>query len=57
MKKLILTALAVGLVAALQPAAHAQFGSGIVFDPTQAGHAVTQIEHEETIHRQRSPAD
>src|ERR1035441_8724723 len=32
---------------ALQPAAHAQFGSGIVFDPTQAGHAVTQIEHEE----------
>lgn len=24
--------------------AQAQFGSGIVFDPTQAGHAVTQIE-------------
>ena len=47
MKKLILTALAVGLAAALQPAAHAQFGSGIVFDPTQAGHAVTQIENEE----------
>ena len=47
MKKLILGALAVGLAAASQPAAHAQFGSGIVFDPTQAGHAVTQIENEQ----------
>ena len=47
MKKLILTALAIGLAAAFEPAAHAQFGSGIVFDPTQAGHAVTQIENEE----------
>src|SRR6202140_1777898 len=47
MKKLILTALAVGLVTAFQPAAQAQFGSGIVFDPTQAGHAVTQIKNEE----------
>src|ERR1700689_3677674 len=47
MKKLILTALAVGLVTALQPLANAQFGSGIVFDPTQAGHAVTQIKNEE----------
>src|SRR5271170_3406848 len=47
MKKLTLTVLAVGFAVALQPAAHAQFGSGIVFDPTQAGHAVTQIEHEE----------
>jgi len=47
MRKVILTALAVGLVTAFQPAAQAQFGSGIVFDPTQAGHAVTQIEHEE----------
>ena len=27
------------------------FGSGIVFDPTQAGHAVTQIENEQ----RRSP--
>jgi hypothetical protein len=27
--------------------AHAQFGSGIVFDPTQSGHAVVQIENEE----------
>src|ERR1700674_779781 len=47
MKKLTLTVLAVGFAAALQPAAHAQFGSGVVFDPTQAGHAVTQIENEE----------
>jgi hypothetical protein len=46
-KKLIVTALSIGLAAALQPAAHAQFGSGIVFDPTQAGHAVTQIKNEE----------
>ena len=44
MKKLTLTVLAVGFAAALQPFANAQFGSGIVFDPTQAGHAVTQIE-------------
>ena len=27
--------------------AHAQFGSGIVYDPTQSAHAITQIEHEE----------
>ena len=47
MKKLLLTALAIGLAAALQPAALAQFGSGIVYDPTQSVHAVTQIEHEE----------
>jgi hypothetical protein len=46
-KKLIVTALTIGLAAALQPAAHAQFGSGVVFDPTQAGHAVTQIKNEE----------
>ena len=46
-KKLIVTALTVGLAAALQPIAHAQFGSGIVYDPTQSAHAITQIEHEE----------
>jgi hypothetical protein len=27
-------------------AAHAQFGSGVVFDPTQSAHALTQIENE-----------
>ena len=47
MKKLLLTTLVIGLGAALEPAAHAQFGSGIVYDPTQSVHAVTQIEHEE----------
>ena len=45
--KLIVTALSIGLAAAFQPAAHAQFGSGIVYDPTQSVHAITQIEHEE----------
>jgi hypothetical protein len=47
MKQLISTALAIGLAVPWQPVAHAQFGSGIVFDPTQAGHAVTQIENEQ----------
>ena len=27
-------------------AAQAQFGSGVVFDPTQSAHALTQIENE-----------
>lgn len=31
----------------LVPLAHAQFGSGVVYDPTQSGHAIVQIEHEE----------
>lgn len=47
MRKMPLSVLVFGLVAALRPAAHAQFGSGIVFDPTQSGHAIVQIEHEE----------
>jgi len=47
MKNLILLAFALGFSGAFQPAAQAQFGGGIVFDPTQAGHAVTQIENEE----------
>src|SRR5260370_10145347 len=47
MKKLILAALAIGLATAFHTSAHAQFGSGVVFDPTQAGHAVTQIKNEE----------
>jgi hypothetical protein len=32
---------------ALQSAAHAQFGSGIVLDPTQSAHAIVQIGNEE----------
>ena len=47
MKKLLVTTLTIGLAVALQPAAQAQFGSGIVYDPTQSVHAITQIEHEE----------
>src|SRR5580698_10531070 len=31
------------VVLALAPAAHAQFGSGIVYDPTQSAHAIQQI--------------
>jgi hypothetical protein len=31
------------LLAAITPLAHAQFGSGIVYDPTQSAHAVQQI--------------
>ena len=47
MRKIIITILSMGLAATLPAVAHAQFGSGIVFDPTQSGHAVVQIEHEE----------
>jgi hypothetical protein len=46
MRKMILISLAIGLATALQPAANAQFGSGVVFDPTQSAHALTQIENE-----------
>jgi hypothetical protein len=49
MKKRLLTALAIGLGVILHPTAHAQFGSGIVLDPTQAGHAVTQIKQGQQI--------
>jgi hypothetical protein len=47
MKKLGVVTLTLGFAVVLQPLARAQFGSGVVFDPTQAGHAVTQIENEE----------
>jgi len=47
MNKLLLIALSIGLATAFGPPAYAQFGSGIVYDPTQSVHAVTQIEHEE----------
>jgi len=47
MRKFIFSAFAIGLLPALAPAAHAQFGSGVVYDPTQSAHAVVQIEHEE----------
>ena len=35
------------LMTALAPTAHAQFGSGIVYDPTQSAHAVQEIEQGE----------
>jgi hypothetical protein len=44
MKRIVLTLTA---MFSLVTFAHAQFGSGIVYDPTQSGHAVVQIEHEE----------
>jgi hypothetical protein len=47
MKNIILAALAFVLATVFQPFANAQLGSGVVFDPTQAVHAVTQIENEE----------
>jgi hypothetical protein len=47
MKNPILAAVLLGFVTVVQPSANAQFGSGIVFDPTQSAHAITQIEHEE----------
>lgn len=45
MKRITLVLLFAPLTAA--PTVHAQFGSGVVFDPTQSGHAITQIEQEE----------
>jgi hypothetical protein len=47
MKNPILAVVLLGFVTVVQPSANAQFGSGIVFDPTQSAHAITQIEHEE----------
>ena len=47
MKRLIVAVLAIGSLVSWLPTAKAQFGSGVVFDPTQSGHAITQIEHEE----------
>src|SRR6202451_3627229 len=46
MKRITLT-LAAMLSIVPATVANAQFGSGIVFDPTQSAHAITQIEHEE----------
>jgi hypothetical protein len=47
MRKIIVAILSMGLAATWPSIAHAQFGSGIVYDPTQSVHAITQIEHEE----------
>ena len=47
MRKIIVAVLSMGLTALLPPIAQAQFGSGIVFDPTQSAHAIVQIEQDE----------
>jgi hypothetical protein len=44
MKSMKLFASVFTLTLALAPLAHAQFGSGIVYDPTQSAHAIEQIE-------------
>ncbi len=44
MKSTKLHFLSLAVTVALAPLAHAQFGSGIVFDPTQSAHAIQQIE-------------
>ncbi len=46
MRKIVIALLSMSLAATWPCAAHAQFGSGIVYDPTQSAHAITQIEHE-----------
>ena len=40
MKSIKLYGFFLAVLTALSPAAHAQFGSGIVYDPTQSAHAV-----------------
>ena len=50
MKSIKLYSLFLSVLAALAPAAHAQFGSGIVFDPTQSAHALQQIEQGSQIY-------
>jgi hypothetical protein len=47
MRKIVIALLSMSLASTWPVVAHAQFGSGIVFDPTQSGHAVVQIQHEE----------
>ena len=42
--RLIRPTLILTLLSSLAPLAHAQFGSGIVYDPTQSAHAIQQIE-------------
>jgi hypothetical protein len=48
MKSTKLHSFVLAALTALAPAAHAQFGSGIVYDPTQSAHAIQQITQGET---------
>jgi len=41
---------AVLISAVFVPTAHAQFGSGVVFDPTQSAHAIQQIKEASTLY-------
>jgi hypothetical protein len=43
MKAAKILAFLTGVLIAFAPAAHAQFGSGIVYDPTQSAHAIQQL--------------
>jgi hypothetical protein len=45
-----IVALLFGLLTTIAPNAHAQFGSGIVYDPTQSAHAIQQIEQGSQIY-------
>jgi hypothetical protein len=47
MKSTRMYCLILAVLTALAPAAHAQFGSGIVYDPTQSAHAVQEIQQGE----------
>src|SRR5580698_9849507 len=48
MKSTRMYCLILAVLTALAPAAHAQFGSGIVYDPTQSAHAVQEIQQDES---------
>jgi hypothetical protein len=48
MKSITLYSFSLAVLTALAPAAHAQFGSGIVYDPTQSAHALQQISQGES---------
>ena len=50
MKSTKLYGLLFAVLTVLAPAAHAQFGSGIVFDPTQSAHVLQQIEQGSQIY-------
>src|SRR5580704_11866820 len=51
MKRITLT-LAAMLSIVPATVAHAQFGSGIVFDPTQSAHAITQVKQQYNLDHQ-----
>jgi hypothetical protein len=48
MKSTRMYCLILAVLTALAPRAHAQFGSGIVYDPTQSAHAIQEIQQGES---------